>query len=283
MTDYREPMAPTGADDPEAERIVSEIEITRTEMSATIDEIGDRLQPQNIANEAREKIREATVGRVERIVDDAGQTAQRTSNTLVETVRQNPVPAALAAIGFGWLALKMREQRPASYGNGWRATADDYGYSPRYTSGYSGRFQPARQDPADRARELADQAAGRLQEVGTNVQRTAQTAVEGTQEKVEQAKWQAQSAVQDAQWQFDRTFNENPLALGALAIGVGAAVALAVPSTMKERELMGEPRDRLMAQAGAVASDVLDEAKNKAQEVAQQVQPSTGEQPYQAG
>ena len=93
--------------DPEADRIVTEIEITRVDMGATIDEIGHRLQPQTIADEARDKIREATVGRVERIVDDAGQTATQTGNNLVSTIRQNPVPAALAGIGIGWLVMRM--------------------------------------------------------------------------------------------------------------------------------------------------------------------------------
>jgi hypothetical protein len=142
MTDYRETEAPEGADvDPHAERIVLEIEETRMEMGSTIDEIGNRLQPQTIANDAREKIREATVGKVERIVDDAGQTAQQTSTTIMDTIRQNPVPAALAAIGVGWLFMKMRDQQST---NGWssrnsRNYGYDYGYTPRYSGGYIGR------------------------------------------------------------------------------------------------------------------------------------------------
>src|SRR6187455_2053352 len=125
MTDYRQPEAPAGAaTDPEAERIVLEIEETRTVLGSTIDEIGNRLQPQTIANEAREKIREATVGKVERIVDDAGQTAQQTGTNIVDTIRQNPVPAALAALGLGWLFMKMRDQQPS----GWRAGRNGYDY-----------------------------------------------------------------------------------------------------------------------------------------------------------
>jgi hypothetical protein len=248
--------------DPEAERIVSEIEETRSEMGHTIDEIGHRLQPQTIANEAREKIREATVGRVERIVDDAGQTAQRTGNTFMETIRQNPVPAALAGLGVGWLVLKMRDQG-SSGGDAWRYRASS-GYRYYGNGGQSG-------DPMDRVRGFADDAAGRAQQVGTDVQRAAQTAAEGTQEKFQQAQWQAQSALTDAQRQVDRTWNENPLALGALAVGVGAAVALAIPETQKERELLGEQRDKLVEKVSTVATQALDEAQTKAQEVAQQV------------
>jgi hypothetical protein len=38
---------------------------------------------------------------------------------------------------------------------------------------------------------------------------------------------------------------ENPLAVGTLAVGVGAAVGLAIPETSKEHEVMGEARDNL--------------------------------------
>jgi hypothetical protein len=73
-----------GGDEPQAdlteEQIVVEIEHTRADMSGTIDEIGHRLNPQTIAEQAREQVREATVGRVERLVEDAGHTAQQTGN-----------------------------------------------------------------------------------------------------------------------------------------------------------------------------------------------------------
>jgi ElaB/YqjD/DUF883 family membrane-anchored ribosome-binding protein len=291
MTDETYGEARDSADtDPEAERIVSEIEETRSGLGATIDEIGHRLQPETIANEAKEKIREATIGKVERFVDDAGQTAQRTSNSLMDTVRQNPVPAALAGIGIGWLFMKMRDSSGSSNGNGSRygygsgyGNRSGYGYSSGYGSSGYGNTDPMdkARGAADRvvggAQDAADQAAQRAQEVGSDIQRAAQQAVEGTQEKVQLAQWQTQYALQDAQRQIDRTWNENPLALGALAVGVGADVALAIPETQKERELMGEQRDQLVQKVSTVASEALDEAKAKTEEVAQQVTEQVGQ------
>jgi ElaB/YqjD/DUF883 family membrane-anchored ribosome-binding protein len=252
--------------DPEAERIVAEIEVTRSEMSSTIDEIGHRLQPETIADQAKTKIREATVGRVERIVDDAGTTAQRTGNSIMETVRQNPVPAALAAIGVGWLALKMRDQGSANYGNGNRS---GYGYgSNRYGRSDYGSDWYRGDTTADGG--IADDAAQRAREVGADVRRQAGDAVEQSQERVRQAQWQAQRGLEDVQQQAQQTWQENPLALGALAVGVGAAVALAIPETQKERELLGEQRDQLVRKVSSVASDALDEAQSKANEVSEQ-------------
>jgi Protein of unknown function (DUF3618) len=267
--------------DPEAERIATEIESTRSEMGATIDEIGHRLQPQTIADEAREKIREATVGKVERMVDDAGQTAQRTGNTVVETVRQNPVPAALAAIGVGWLALKVRDQGQSSYGSGrsygaGRAYRSPSRYGYRSSNGDESYTRSEQADPMDRASGTARDVAQRAQEVGADVQQIAQEAADGAQDRVREAQWQAQGLISDTQSQVDRTWNENPLALGALAVGVGAAIALAIPETQKEHELMGEQRDQLLGKVSSVASDALDGAQTKVQEVAEQIQSDSG-------
>ena len=256
----------TGQDhDPDEQRIVSEIENTRSEMGATIDQIGHRLQPQTIADEAVSKIREATVGKVERMVDDAGMTAQRTGNTVVETIRQNPVPAALAAMGIGWLALRMRNQSSNGSGNG--NGYGRYGYYPQ--DSYAGRY--ASNDPMEKVRnvadnvtgtaqDVADQATLKAQQVGTDVQRVAENAVQGAQQAVRQGQWQAESLL-----------NDNPLAMAALALGVGAAIGLAIPETQREKELMGEQRDKLVEKASVVATQALDDTQTKVQEVAEQV------------
>jgi hypothetical protein len=284
---YPDMNQPQVEDDPEAERLVSEIEETRSEMGATINQIGHRLQPQTIADEAREKIREATVGKMERMVDDAGRTASRTSTTLMDTVRQNPVPAAMAAMGIGWLAMRMR----GSSGNGVQSRYVQSGrydvYGGGYGSSYGGSYgggsyggndqsygghggdggtDPARmmRDAANQAtgtaKEVADQAARRAQQVGSDVQQVAQSAVTT-----------AQDTVQQAQWQFDRSLSQNPLAMGALALGVGAAVGLALPETRKERDLYAQPAQQLMSKATDAASQALDQAQSKAAEVGEQL------------
>jgi hypothetical protein len=101
--------------DPEVDQLVEEIEVTRVEMTGTVEEIGDRLDPRNIVADAKETVREATVGKVEQMantagemVSNAGQTAQEAGTGLVDTIRRNPVPAAMVGIGLGWLAMSAR-------------------------------------------------------------------------------------------------------------------------------------------------------------------------------
>jgi len=117
--------------DPEVDQLVEEIEVTRVEMTTTVEEIGDRLDPKNIVAGARETVREATVGKVEAMVDNAGQTAQQAGSGLLETIKRNPVPAAMAGLGLGWLAMSARSQGSKSkYGNQAHYATGGYGYSP---------------------------------------------------------------------------------------------------------------------------------------------------------
>jgi ElaB/YqjD/DUF883 family membrane-anchored ribosome-binding protein len=47
----------------------------------------------------------------------------------------------------------------------------------------------------------------------------------------------------------------NPLALGAVAVAVGAVVGYSLPRTQREDQLMGEVRDRLLHGAAGMARD----------------------------
>lgn len=276
--------------DPTEQQLVVEIEETRREMSGTIDEIGYRLSPQTIAEQARENIREATVGRVERIVEDAGQTAQQTGNTVVQTIKQNPVPAALAAIGIGWLGMRMREQsssgnagqrgRHATYGRyrspsvGYYSAGEAYGatgYGEGQGQAQGRSLGGGAEDVRQRAGQATEQVGQRAQELGDEAQRAAQDIAQRSREGFEQAQWQVQSGVSQAQQQFDRTLHENPLAVGALALGVGVAVGLALPETQQERQMLGEQRDQLLSQVEEKASQALSEAEQKARETGEKV------------
>ena len=60
--------------------------------------------------------------------------------------------------------------------------------------------------------------------------------------------------------QFNRWMRENPLAVGAAAIAVGAAIGFAIPETQRERAMIGETRDRLVDKAQEMASQKVEQA-----------------------
>ena len=72
---------------------------------------------------------------------------------------------------------------------------------------------------------------------------------------------------------------ENPLTVGALTLGLGAAVGLAVPQTSRENEVMGEARDTVVEKA----QESIEEIKAKGQSVAQQAQSAAKDEAQSQG
>lgn len=66
--------------------------------------------------------------------------------------------------------------------------------------------------------------------------------------------------------QYDYYIEENPLAVGAVALALGAAVGMALPSTRVESQLMGETKQQLLDKAQATAGDLVDRVKQVANE-----------------
>lgn len=88
-------------DDPGAIR--AEISETRERISQDLDEIGERLNPHNVKADIKDGIREATIGRVEEMARQAGERLSGAGSGIVQTIRDNPLPAAVAGIGLLWL------------------------------------------------------------------------------------------------------------------------------------------------------------------------------------
>ncbi|MEW2913627.1 hypothetical protein [Leisingera sp. JC11] len=85
----------------------------------------------------------------------------------------------------------------------------------------------------------------------------ARTAALQAQEKVE-----AHAADLAAQ---GRTFyDQNPLAAGAIALGLGALIGALLPATRREDELLGAHRDALAAKAEAALREEMDKLYQKA-------------------
>ena len=124
-------------DDPNAIR--RNIERTRAEMGETIDRIQDRLNPDRLRSEAEEAVREATIGRIETMAHDAKRKAKHAQRNVMETVKENPIPAALIGLGIGWLMMSNKNDDDYNY------DYDDYyysGYGRPYPSNYSSYQDP---------------------------------------------------------------------------------------------------------------------------------------------
>jgi ElaB/YqjD/DUF883 family membrane-anchored ribosome-binding protein len=228
----------------EIERTRTEIERTRADMGETVDAIQQRLSPENLKEQAKDRVKATTVGK-----------AQGVGSTIVESVRANPLPAALTGIGLGWLFMSARRQSSAQLR--YRDTTYDYplAYEERTTS------TPSAGQALERARD-------RVEVTATQAQDKAGQVASQAQDQVSRLGDQAQYQTRRAGDEFQRVLRENPLTVGALAVGVGAAIGLAVPQTSREHEVMGEARDTLVEKA----QEKAEEAQEKVQRVAEEAQ-----------
>jgi ElaB/YqjD/DUF883 family membrane-anchored ribosome-binding protein len=296
MTDWED--RPTGGDaaaeaaasgDPEVEQLVEDIDVTREEMSSTVEQIGDRLDPRNIVADAKETVREATVGKVENMantagemVSNAGQTAQQAGGGLVETIRRNPVPAAMVGIGLGWLAMSARsssdrwsDERTVRSGSaGYRGGAWDTSTmgGDQWTSRPSGG-----QGIGDRIGQVGDSAGqavsgvqDRAGEAVSQVQDRAGQVADQVGQTAGQVQYQAQGFARQVGDNAGRMFQDNPLAMGAIAVAVGTAVGMALPSTPIERKVIGGPAGEALGKAEEAASQALGQVEQTARDAEQQ-------------
>ncbi len=331
MDEYRRPddQMPFTEETPAAgsEEILVEIEQTRVEMSGTIDALQERLNPDRLKEQVTEAVREqaetvkehmasavqeqvemakgnihdATIGRAGEMVSNVGRSG------LVETIKQNPIPAALAGLGLGWLLMNRQQDvsgdrggydsgrayyagggQPA-YGRGqsYRAGSYGYGQGPGYGRGqayYGAGQEDDDQSLGDRVGGVAGQAKDKVGDAtGQAKDKVADVAGQAkdqvgqfagqAQDQVGEWGGQVQYGAQRAMTRFDQMVHENPLGVSAAVIALGLAVGMSLPDTPLEDKLMGEARDNVMEKAQSTAQETME----KVGQVAQQVQQTATE------
>src|SRR5215208_4722160 len=90
-----EPRRQAQSDD-EVEATRAQIERTRAEMAETVDALQERLDPQRLKEQAKVQARD---------------TARSTGSDILESIKQNPVPATIAGGLLGLLVLRRLRRR----------------------------------------------------------------------------------------------------------------------------------------------------------------------------
>ena len=238
-------------DQQDPEQIRSEIEDTRAEMSQTINEIQERLSPEHLMGQVKETVRDATIGKVERVMETIGEVTEpareamsRAGSTIKEagtsvgySMWRNPIPLALIGLGVGMLWMKSRR------GNG-----HDY---TRNTS-----LRPGRQN-------LSGTGTGTLDQVKDSASNLAHRSTEALSDLGSRARESANSVGT----RFGQLMRDNPIAMGAVAVAAGTAVGLAFPSTRFESEYIGETSERLVDKAQEVARGAIDKVQDTARQI----------------
>lgn len=254
------------AGDSDVDALVEDIEETRSRMTGTVDEIGDRLDPANIVDDAKQTVRDATVGKVEMMTDqatqamgDARQTAQQAGGSLVETIRRNPVPAALVGVGVAWLWMHRAPAQMGWSSGGGRYRAGSYDGEPYGGRGYAGGEAGwsnggTRSSMTGRMGDMAGDLGDRASDAADQVRDSAEDLRWKAQDVAGRTTSQAQDSIAGAVESTSRLIEQNPLAAGAVAVAVGAAIGMALPPTRQEREVLGSTSQQLLDKAEGTAT-----------------------------
>ncbi|MQG94663.1 DUF3618 domain-containing protein [Pseudomonas sp. MN1F] len=214
-----------------------EINAKREHISDLVDALEQRLSPGQM---------------VDRVLAYARGNGGEFFQNLGTTLKNNPVPATLTALGLAWLGLNQGRPfnpGPAHQGPGLgeklgdaMATAKDaFAHAGEAVHEASHKVRMKAHDMRDRASELGSDARDSMGANADSLQRSAHKVAQQT------------TALKG---QFDHLLQEQPLVLAALGIALGAALGAALPSTDKEDQLLGASSDRLTDTLKSKGSEV---------------------------
>ncbi len=251
----------------EVKQVVKE-EILEAKQALKDEILGAKQEIKHEYEEAKAAVRAATIGKVETMVQSASDTVSEAKTTIVDTIRDNPIPAALVGVGLVWMIMNARSS-PSRRSNGIRVGAMNDGQI-----GVVQRGQQVASRALHRAEDMTTAAAGKVRDVagaageavGTLAHDAKDTVVDlahRAQETVGTLATQTAQTAQKVEQRFETTLHDNPIAVGAVAFALGTAVGLALPSSQREDALMGQVRDQLFEKAEHAAHDAVAAAEEK--------------------
>jgi gas vesicle protein len=238
------------------EEIELEIQHTRNRLSRDIDDLGNKLNPHNLKEEAKSAIKGAAQG----AVSNVSEQARRTGSRLVEVIRENPLPVIAVGAGVTWLLT----QRSRSDISGNRMAR--YAYTgPERRQGES--WQSGSSGIRARVGGTVSEVKDSVSEAASSVAERAGEFKERAGDRIGELGGEARRQTRRLKTNLEHAADENPLALAIGAAVVGLALGMLLPGSQRENELMGSTRDQLVDRAERTAERVKEAAVEAGREL----------------
>lgn len=188
-------------------------------------------------------------------------------NNLSTTVKANPVPTVLTSIGLIWLMAGQNRQPHANVTTTRYATGANGSTGPSMGDKLSAKAHDVKADLHQQSTSIKDKASSMTQSVSESLGSAKARATDSGR----QASATLRNSADRAQGGFDQLLREQPLAIGAIGIAIGALIAAAVPATRREDEMLGEASDRVKGQLRQKAEEGYQMAAAKGEQVVDKV------------
>ncbi|MDQ2733886.1 MAG: DUF3618 domain-containing protein [Pseudomonadota bacterium] len=226
-------------DERSAAQIQDDVRRTRGELDATLNALEHRLAPGQLMEDGLHYLR--TNGATEYVAN------------LGDAAKRDPIPLALVGVGLAWLMLSARrvpfEGEDAASGS----TAAISSGVRDAASGVKDTISGMRESVS----ETVANVKGRVSQATQRISDTVQSAGERTR----QAGNVARQGAEYVRSSYEHLVNEQPLAIGAIGLALGAAFAAAAPRTRQEDRLLGEASDRVVDDIKVSGREQLDKVK----------------------
>lgn len=322
------------------EVVRDQIQETKATVKAELREAKEALKEEarEAFTEAKQALHDATIGKAKTMAKQASDTMIEAGDTFVDTVKRNPIPAAMVGIGLAWLFMNRSrgDSRRVQYREIDQAGLryfDSQGrpYDPSYDLSRGGvaeslshakdsagrlidRAQQTASHAAHDARDAAGNLAHRVSDTAGHavdqVKSTAAGAIDTVKTTAGEAMTSVKTTATDlahrasdqathlkeyagerahfvadkgregyhfAEEKFDTTLEENPLALGAVALAIGAAIGLAIPRTERENRVFGPYREQLFDTAREYAHEAVGQLHVYGEQAGEQVKGQLGQ------
>jgi ElaB/YqjD/DUF883 family membrane-anchored ribosome-binding protein len=224
------------------EQILTDIHRTRDELEKTLVAIEHRLTPGQLVDQGVDYLRHSG--------------ANEFVHNLGGAAKQNPLPVALVGIGLAWLMALGRQP------------AQNYDSSVS-TSNLRERASGALQSASETLSSTKERVSGNV----TSMRERASDTVRGVRDRASQATDTAREQWERARGGLDYLVHEQPLALGAIGLALGAVLGAAAPRTRQEERLMGDASRGLAEKAREMGSQQLEKAQETVRQVAESASP----------
>ncbi len=282
----------------DATQIRGQIEETRSQMSETIDAIQEKLSVANLTEQVKDQVAEQLSGAVETAKDAVYGKANAVAKTigksfaqigksdLVKKAQKNPwifsvVGMGIGAILVGALSSGQKSKRKVSKHRKdfdvpqtrQTFTADagsDFDY--QKPEGKPSKILQRANTPQEEEKSASSTFSGVSSAAGSAYQGISSAAGK-TYETVGKASGYAYEKAGDlgeeAMKNYKHYIEENPLAVGAVAVAVGAVIGYAIPLTKTENQYFGEVRDKIIDKVQASAQEAIGSVKEAVGEARQ--------------